>query len=62
MTVRYERDAARRRIVVTMQGPFVLPDFLGVISVTHLFSRRLSRNGTRRIVKEPASKGFALPR
>ena len=31
MTVRYARDDARRRIVVTIQGPFALPDFLGVI-------------------------------
>lgn len=31
MPVRYERDDARRRIVVTMQGPFALPDFLAVI-------------------------------
>ena len=27
----YERDDARRRIVVTMQGPFTLQDFLAVI-------------------------------
>jgi hypothetical protein len=31
MPVRYERDDARRRIVVTIQGPFALPDFLAVI-------------------------------
>ena len=31
MPIRYERDDARRRVVVTMQGPFVLADFLEVI-------------------------------
>jgi hypothetical protein len=31
MPVRYERDDARQRIVVTMQGPFALADFLSVI-------------------------------
>ena len=31
MPVRYERDDARRRIVVTIQSPFALADFLAVI-------------------------------
>jgi hypothetical protein len=31
MPIRYERDDARRRVVVTMQGPFALADFLEVI-------------------------------
>ena len=43
MPVRYERDDARRRIVVTMQGPYALPDFLAVIErqqVDHAWAYR----------------------
>ena len=31
MPIRYETDDARRRVVVRMQGPFALADFLAVI-------------------------------
>jgi hypothetical protein len=31
MPIRYERDDARRRLVVTIDGPFALEDFLAVI-------------------------------
>jgi hypothetical protein len=31
MPIRYERDDVRRRVVVTVQGPYDLPDFLAVI-------------------------------
>jgi hypothetical protein len=31
MAIRYERDDARRRVVVTVQGPFAVADFLAVM-------------------------------
>ena len=31
MPIRYERDDARRRVVVTIQGPFAVADFLAVM-------------------------------
>jgi len=31
MPIRYERDNARRRVVVTVEGPFAVADFLAVI-------------------------------
>jgi hypothetical protein len=31
MSIRYERDDARRRVVISMQGPFEPADFLAVI-------------------------------
>jgi hypothetical protein len=31
MPIRYERDDARRRVVVTVQGPFSVADFLAVM-------------------------------
>jgi hypothetical protein len=31
MTIRYERDDARRRVVVTIAAPFAIEDFLAVI-------------------------------
>ena len=30
MPIRYECDDARRRVIVTMQGPFAIEDFLAV--------------------------------
>ena len=35
MPIRYERDDTRRRVVVTIQGPFALADFLEVIERQH---------------------------
>jgi hypothetical protein len=31
MPIKYERDDARRRVVVTVQGPFAVADFLAVM-------------------------------
>src|SRR6202049_1723270 len=31
MPIRYERDDTRRRVVVTVQGPFAVADFLAVM-------------------------------
>jgi hypothetical protein len=31
MPIRYERDDAHRRVVVTVQGPFAQPDFLAIV-------------------------------
>ena len=31
MPIRYERDDARRRVVVTVEGPFAVADFLAVM-------------------------------
>jgi hypothetical protein len=31
MPIRYERDEARRRVVVTVKGPFAVADFLAVL-------------------------------
>src|SRR5580700_1031318 len=33
MPVRFERDDARRRLVVTLQGPFALTEFLAVLEM-----------------------------
>jgi hypothetical protein len=31
MPIRYERDDARQRVTITIQGPFAVADFLAVI-------------------------------